>query len=122
LLDRDDANAPLRYWRAEAIRQPYGDAAPSDSVTTELEEHYRYALDLDPSLAIAHRSLGALYEARGDTDAAADAYEQYLATASRPRDRRFIQHRIDTLRPAAPAEATDAATDDAPSSSGDEQD
>ncbi|MEO1479341.1 MAG: M48 family metalloprotease [Bacteroidota bacterium] len=122
LLDLDDANAPLWYWRAEAIRQPYGDAAPSDSVTTELEEHYRYALDLDPSLAIAHRSLGALYEARGDTDAAAYAYEQYLATASRPRDRRFIQHRIDTLRPTAPADATTSPGEAEPSSSGDEQD
>ncbi len=83
----------LHFWNAEALSLAGTDPETLD----EAEAGYRRASELDPTFAAPFRGLGALAERRGDPDAAAAAYERYLALDPDAKDRRYVRHRIEEL-------------------------
>ncbi|UCE86952.1 MAG: M48 family metalloprotease [Deltaproteobacteria bacterium] len=52
---------------------------------------YARALELDPSMALAHRGLGLVAYDRGDRETAREELQRYLEEADQIRDRRYIE-------------------------------
>ncbi|MEP0547868.1 MAG: M48 family metallopeptidase [Rhodothermales bacterium] len=90
----DSTDAYLRFWRAEALRLGPEDAASRQ----QAEDDYWRATELDTTYAAPYRGIGLLAEEDGDAEAAIDAYDYYLYLDPEAKDRRYIQHRIATLR------------------------
>lgn len=60
---------------------------------------YRDALELDPSLAIAHRGMGLAAYRTGDHATAAQELQLYLDTESAPFDRRYVEQILEEISP-----------------------
>ncbi len=123
LLRRSPGDAQVQYLVAEAHRRiaedPEGAAREDamrhrkeyeDSMAKELGQHsaaeresarsgFRRALELDPSLARAHRGLGLLASEEGKYGEAKAELEIYLASQSGVEDRKYIE---EVLRKAGP--------------------
>lgn len=92
-LAADSARAVLWAWRAEALRR----ADPTPERLAIAADDARHALALDPAVAVAHRTLGAIAEAQGDAHAARAAYTAYLDARPDAPDRRYVRGRLTAL-------------------------
>jgi tetratricopeptide (TPR) repeat protein len=109
-LSVDSSDAFLRFWRAEALR-----LGPETAESRQqAEDEYWRAAELDTTYAAPYRGIGLLAEEDGDAEAAVDAYDYYLYLDPEAKDRRYVQHRIATLRGAGgdPVETESTATDE----------
>ena len=113
-LRADSLDAALHTALAEAL-------AASGSIQAA-EDHFTVAVGLEPGDAAAHRGLAQLLDGQGRQETAIASYQAYLATARRPRDRRYVLARIAELEaalsegPAAPDSAASPGAHEQPGS------
>jgi predicted Zn-dependent protease len=84
---------------AEKVRSsPQGQANFREN-TRQAEELYKKVLEIDPSKAIAYKSLGQMYESERDIDSARQAYQKYVAATEDASDAERVQRKLATLGP-----------------------
>lgn len=100
----EDANTELRRAleinENSAIAHLYrGRALIYLSKYAEAEKELQRALKLDsPTVGVAHRYLGAIYNELGDKTRAIDELEKYLEAEPKAKDRSLVEERIKELR------------------------
>jgi predicted Zn-dependent protease len=91
-------------YEGSLMASPAGKAA-WDVNRKQSEEAYRKALEIDPSLAAAHRGLGFLYEKEQLPAQSAAEFQKYLELAPNAMDQAQIRRRLEIARKQSAANA-----------------
>jgi len=86
------------------MASPAGKAA-WDSNRKQSEDAYRKAVEIDPSLAAAHRGLGFLFEKEQLPAQCAVEFQKYLELAPNATDQAQIRRRLETAQKQSAANA-----------------
>ena len=91
-------------YEASLMASPAGKAA-WDSNRKQSEDAYRKAVEIDPSLAAAHRGLGFLFEKEQLPAQCAVEFQRYLELAPNATDQAQIRRRLETAQKQSAANA-----------------